>query len=69
MTITLDIKEILEYEKAMLSWGTDRAMNIEKIMASYNDISNPMAPGGVGIRRAIVTWDNNNPPPKLIPVV
>ncbi len=69
MTITLTLEEIRKYEKDMTSWGITRAMAIENMMKSYNDISNPMTQGGVGIRRAVVDWDKNNPPPTLIPIV
>ena len=69
MTITITLEELQKYEAAMKSWGVARAMSIENMMSTYNDPSNPMQNGSVGIRRAILDLDKNAPPPTLIPIV
>jgi hypothetical protein len=71
MTITLDIKELREFETKSQEWGMRRGLaaveEITKIYSQQTLYGGMPSIVGSSIRKSLEEWDEKNPPPKLIP--
>jgi len=74
MTITIELKELREFEANVHNWGCRRGLAAVEVMSKLHEQSHGMYSlsiqnVGPTIKKTLEEWDEKNPAPKLIPSV
>jgi hypothetical protein len=73
MTITVELKELRDFEANVHNWGCRRGLAAVEAMSKLYESDNFYRGGsqnvGPFVKKTLDEWDEKNPPPKLIPSV
>jgi hypothetical protein len=70
MTITIELKELREFEANVHNWGCRRGLAAVGVMSKlYQQYDLSIQNVGPIIKKTLEEWDVKNPAPKLIPDV